>query len=112
MVHYAEQGEQSSTPFPWRLGHSNISQYRTNWLNKIGKQQIGDVHARCTLRKRQRDASYDPSRAEIRNWIRKYGKGDEVMERNAVQDAFDSGTEVCFRSRRRLGLTAGSTHRN
>ena len=112
MAYYVKQGEQSSAPFTWRLGHSNISQCRTGWLNKIGKQPVGDVHARSTLRKRRRLVSHDPSLAEIQKWIRRYGKGDEVMERNAVQDAFDSGAEVCFRSWCRLWLTAGSTHRN
>lgn len=96
MARNANQGERSSTPFSWRLGHSNVSQCRRRWLDKIGRRPVGDVHARSTLRKRQRLVSYDPSLAEIRNWIRKYGQGVEVMERNAVQDAFDSGTEVCF----------------
>ena len=77
----------------------------------LGRQTVGDIHARCTIRKRKRDVSYDPSLAEIRCWLRKYDQGDKVVGHNAVHDAFDSGAEVGSWSRCRLGLTAGSAYR-
>ncbi len=73
---------------------------------------MGALHARCTLRKR---LGSDPPPAKIQEWIQKHRQGSEVIERDALRDAFDSGTEVGSRSRCRLaivGLTAGSMHRN
>jgi len=56
------------------------------------KKRVGDLHARCTLRKRKGCGS-DPTPTEIREWARKYRQGSEIMEHGAIQDAFDSGIE-------------------
>ncbi|KAI9444564.1 hypothetical protein H4582DRAFT_1909780 [Lactarius indigo] len=80
----------TSTSFSRHLSHSNVSQCRHKLLNQLQRSKVGVVHARCTLRKR---LGSDPPPAEIQEWIQKHRQGSEVMEHNALQDAFDSGTE-------------------
>lgn len=65
-------------------------QCRRELLERFRRLKVGDVHARCSLRKR---LGSDPSPAEIREWIQKYHRGTEVMEYKALRTAFDSGTE-------------------
>ncbi len=69
--------------------------------------KAGDVHARCSLRKK---LGSEPSLAEIQEWLRKYRNGSVATENNAIPDGFNSGVEVCSLSRCRVpiaGLTAG-----
>jgi hypothetical protein len=79
-----------------------------------GTNTVGDIHARCTLRKRRGFGS-DPTPTEIREWCRKYHQGSEKMEPKAIQDAFNSGAEVRCWSCSKLGIvaqTVGSIHSN
>jgi len=48
------------------------------------------------------DLSYDPTPAEIEEWLTKYAQKSEIIERGSVQDCFNSGTEVCSPSPCRL----------
>ena len=57
-----------------------------------------EVHARCALHKRNRILSCDPSNSEVRGWIKRCHRGFEEIDRQSIQDAFDSGAEVCYQS--------------
>jgi hypothetical protein len=81
-------------------------------LKHLRRTKVGDVHARCTLRKRKGLAS-DPSPAEILEWTRQYRLRSEVMEPRAIRDSFTSGVEVCSQFCTNLGLLRSpGLHRN
>ena len=71
-----------------------------------------EVHARCALHKRNGFLSCDPSNSEVRGWIKRCHRGFEEIDRQSIQDAFDSGAEVCYQSQYRLRIVAYMRHRN
>jgi len=98
-----------STSLSGPLNHSDVAQCRAEWLKRLWRWKVVDLHARCNLRKK---CDSEPSLAEIREWLRKYhDNGSVALEKNTIPDAFNSGIEVCSLSRCRVpiaGLTAGS----
>ena len=104
----------SNFPYPCpSIWVTVISQCTRTLLTSLrGTNTVGELHARCTLRKRKRS---EPTPTEIREWCRKYHQGSERMEYLAIPNSFDSGREVCCWSCSTLefvALTAGSTLRN
>ena len=66
-----------------------------------------ELHARCTLRKRNEFiSSSDPSNSEVQKLIKRFYRGREAMDRQSIPDAFDSGAEVRYQSQCRLRIVA------